>query len=406
MRPIVNALLALAFFLVPPLLAQTYLIDVPDYEWHAGCLGTACGNVMGYWDRHGLPDLYTGPTAGGVAPLDTYGNNAGIESMWASKAGFDGRPANKPGHIDDYWNYYISDAGSNFSYESTQADPYILAGRAEHAPDCIADFMGLSQKKWTNMNNECDGNIDGYGFVYWDKTGAKRSNYAPPPQGKVPVRDVQSGLRDWMRYRGYDADVFTQLAAGINPDCPAGKGFTFANLQAEINAGCPVMIFLQAPKDFSRRVGNMSRANPEIHGMLAYGYDVWPDPSGASIAIVYVRTSWGDGGGQNYTYRTWSSDSWVGWINLPVRGVIGFHPRPKIKSATRAGANLRLVWEGPASQLYDGASGATISASRYQVEQSPSLAPSQFNPVGPVTTGLTLTVPASPGFYRVKLLAP
>jgi len=400
MRPIVNALLALAFFLVPPLLAQTYLTDVPDYEWHAGCLGTACGNVMGYWDRHGLPDLYTGPTAGGVAPLDTYGNNVGIESMWASKAGFNGRPANKPGHIDDYWNYYISDAGNNFSYESTQADPYILAGRAEHAPDCLADFMGLSQKKWTNMNNECDGNIDGYGFVYWDKTGAKRSNYTPPPQGKVPVRDVPSGLRDWTRYRGYDADVFTQLAAGINPECPAGKGFTFDDLKAEIDAGYPVLIFLQTTNQYSRALGGMARANPDIHGMLAYGYE-------ASLHWVYVRTSWASG----IAYYTWEAQPWFDWrpyedVVLAVRGVIGFHPRPKIKSATREGANLRLVWEGPASQLYDGASGATTSASRYQVEQSPSLAPSQFNPVGPVTTGLTLAVPASPGFYRVKLLPP
>src|SRR5438552_18554802 len=79
------------------------LTEVPDYLWYAGCFGTASGNLMGYWDRHGFPNFYTGPTAGGVAPLDSRGGNYGIRSMWASKAGEDGRPADQPGHIDDYW---------------------------------------------------------------------------------------------------------------------------------------------------------------------------------------------------------------------------------------------------------------------------------------------------------------
>ena len=35
------------------------------------------------------------------APLDDFGAHVGIRSLWASKAGFDGRPPNQPGHIDD-----------------------------------------------------------------------------------------------------------------------------------------------------------------------------------------------------------------------------------------------------------------------------------------------------------------
>ena len=79
-----------------------YLTGVPDYEWHAGCFGTATGNLMGYWDRHGFPEFYVGPTAGGVAPLNSFGANSGILSLWASEAGRDGRPANRPGHWNDY----------------------------------------------------------------------------------------------------------------------------------------------------------------------------------------------------------------------------------------------------------------------------------------------------------------
>src|ERR1051325_8678598 len=76
--------------------AESVLLpDVPDYSWYAGCFGTASGNMMGFWDRHGLPNFYTGPTAGGVAPLNSCGTNVGIFSMWASKAGLAGRPMNK-----------------------------------------------------------------------------------------------------------------------------------------------------------------------------------------------------------------------------------------------------------------------------------------------------------------------
>src|SRR5688572_179370 len=104
------------------------LSGVPDYSWHAGCFGTAAGNLIGYWDRHGFPNMYAGPTAGGVAPLNSVGANVGIRSLWASQAGFDGRPANQPGHIDDYWAFF----GITQSYESTAPDPYVTLGRAEH----------------------------------------------------------------------------------------------------------------------------------------------------------------------------------------------------------------------------------------------------------------------------------
>ena len=87
------------------------IIDVPDYSWYAGCFGSATGNLTAFWDRNGFPDFYTGPTNGGLAPLNSNGSNAGIRSLWASKAGFDGRPANQPGHIDDYWTYYTSEIG-------------------------------------------------------------------------------------------------------------------------------------------------------------------------------------------------------------------------------------------------------------------------------------------------------
>jgi hypothetical protein len=387
--------------------SYVYLTEVPDYTWYAGCFGTATGNLMGFWDRHGFPDFYTGPTAEGVAPMNSDGENVGIRSMWASKAGFDGRPASQPGHIDDYWLYYRSDG--DFSYESTILDPYVTAGRIEHTPDCIGDFIGLSQRKWTNslspQNGECVGNIDAYSFVYWDNTGRRRTNFTPTASSGPPPRDIQSGLREWTRYRGYDAGVFTQLT-DFNTHKTTTNGFTYKDLKKEIDSGFPVLLFLQPPNQFSHTFGTMMNANPYIHGMLVYGY-IEAAGSGVNKGAI-VRTSWGSGDNQIYE---WGPVSWLDDNGFPlhIRGVIGFHPKPRIRSLTRSDRNITIIWDGPSSQIHDEMRNTTTSVHRYQLEKSSTLDASAFSPVGAETTDRTITVPDSDNdtvFYRLKLIEP
>jgi hypothetical protein len=372
---------------------DVYLLGVPDYHWYAGCFGTACGNLMGYWDRHGMRDFYTGPTAGGVAPLDDLGDNVSIRSLWASKAGVDGRPANRPGHIDDYWLFYNND--SSYSYESTAPDPYIAAGGKEHLPDCIGDFIGLSQKKWTNMGNECNGNIDAYSFVYWDMSGRRRSNYVPATNAGLPAVDIQSGLRVWAKSRGYDADVFTQLS-DFNPESPSTNGFTYEDVKAEIDAGYPLLVFLQ-PVGQTSRVLDGQTVNPPIHGVLIYGYQDYPD-----APLVYIQTSWGTGS----TFQGWTATPWLN-IGLSVRGVIGFHPKPRVRSIYRNQTSITLEWDGPHSRLYNVLDETTTSVHRYQIQRSSTLAPNSWSDVGVLTTNLSSTfidAAGSSAFYRVKLL--
>jgi hypothetical protein len=375
-----------------PAAVNVYLTEVPDYEWWGGCFGTACGNLIGYWDRHGFPDFYTGRTGEGLAPLDSFGANHGIRALWSSEAGLDGRPFNQPGHRDDYW----------VDYESTEPEPYLTAGRPEHEPDCIGDFIGLSQNRWTNMNGECDGNIDAYSFVYWDPSGQRRTNFVPGPEAGLPAIDMPSGLRAWTRYRGYDGEVFTQLT-DFNPEVPAGQGFSFEDLKAEIDAGYPVLLFLQPWGPKSRKLGAMTKANPNIHGMLAYGYYITDDGQ----AYVRYRTSWASGDNR---WHAWNAEAWeVASVQLPVRGVIGYHPFPKIRSATTADGKLTLRWDGPASVLRDATSGSSTPLHAYVVEQATSLANQEFVPVAGPTTGREATLTNccdSPAFFRVKLVKP
>ena len=370
---------------------NVYLTGTPDYEWWAGCFGTATGNLMGYWDRHGFPRFYTGPTGDGVAPLNSYGSNGGIRSLWSSQAGLDGRPKDKPGHFDDYY----------VNYESTEPDPFVSAGRSEHTPDCIGDFIGLNQKKFADLDGECSGNIDAFSFVYWDSNGDRRKNYSPSPSNGEPAVDIQSGLRAWTKWRGSESDVFTQLVS-FNPHVPVGKGFTFADLKAEIDAGYPVLVFLQSYSQYSRQVGLLDRANPHIHGMMIYGYFV----SDAGVEYVRCRTSWASG--NNWLSR-WAPINWVPDGDLPVRGVIGYHPLPKIRSITPEGNHLKIEWEGPSSELFDANEQATRKVHGYVLEMATQLQPPNFAAITGVVTDLqtTIDLPTSSQFYlRLKLVAP
>jgi hypothetical protein len=372
------------------------LVDVPDYSWYAGCYGTASGNLMGYWDRHGLPDMYTGPTAGGLAPLTSVGSNSSIRALWASQQGVDGRPAGKAGHIEDYWE---SQDGIG-SFESTADDPYVVFGRAEHTPDCIGDFLGQSQRKYANLNGECSGNIDGFAFNFWDKTGNRRTNFVPPIVNGVQVRDIQSGLREWSRSRGYSANVSSQLA-DVNPEAPLGTGFTFDDIKAEINAGYPVLLLLQRHNEFSRELLGTPGLNPLGHAILIYGYVV----TSTDVHALWIRTSWGDGG----ALAIWNSDATIPGLDLPIRGAITYHPEPKITRMERTGNQVRFEWHGPLSILHDEMSGVSNPVHQYVIERATTLDPANFTVSSEATSALETTIAApveGSAFFRVRLVNP
>ena len=370
---------------------NVYLTEVPDYEWHVGCFGTATGNLIGYWDRHGFPQFYTGPTRAGEAPLNSFGRNQDILSLWASQAGLDGRPLAQPGHYDDYYVHY----------EYAGRDPYEDEGRAEHAPDCIGDFIGLSQRKWSDLGGECSGNIDAYSFNFFDRNGLRRSNFTPSDATGQSVPDIQSGLRAFARFRGYAADTFSQLS-DFNPDKTVGHGFTFEDLKAEIDRGYPVLLFMQAFGVYSRNLGGDTRVNPSMHGMLAYGYVI--DDSGNTY--VRYRTSWASGDNQ---LSPWSDANWTPEqsLNLPLRGVIGFRPRPKLVSIAPRSGGIELRWHGPQSVLRDEGSETEWIPQRFVVEQSPGLNPAQWEPATEPINGLTATIPGcceGARFFRIRLV--
>ena len=46
------------------------LSNVPAFDWSFGCSATSAAMMAGYYDRTGYPNMYAGPTNGGVMPMD------------------------------------------------------------------------------------------------------------------------------------------------------------------------------------------------------------------------------------------------------------------------------------------------------------------------------------------------
>ena len=227
------------------------LSDVPAFDWSYGCSATSAAMLFGYYDRMGYGDMYTGPTNGGVCPLNNsaWGRTVypsvvcGECPLSATHNGIDGRATK--GHVDDYW----------IDYGNAGPDPY-LGNWAERTPgDCAGDFMGTNQARYSDM--------DGGTRFFFYSSGDPLYDYT----GQEPTyRDGCHGMKLFAESCGYTVTTnFNQLIQGQGTD--PSKGFTFADFQAEIDAGSPVLIQVTG------------------HTMLGYGYD-------ASTNTIYVHDTW------------------------------------------------------------------------------------------------------------------
>ncbi len=226
------------------------ILTVPAFNWVFGCSSVSGAMIAGYYDRNGFPNMYTGPTNGGVMPLDnsswpnwsdghtTYPNLP----LAASHQGVDGRAT--LGSIDDYW----------IQYGSSSSDPYIGHWTQHTWGEAIGDYMKTSQSAYSNT----DGSTSFYG---WNSSqiltcsamvGYNIHNY-----------DGTYGRKLFYEARGYTVtDCYSQAT-----DNKYAGGFSFAQYKAEIDAGRPVMLNLQG------------------HTIVGVGYD-------DSANTVYIHDTW------------------------------------------------------------------------------------------------------------------
>ena len=228
-------------------LTATTLSDVPGYDWSFGCSATSAAMMAGYYDRTGYSNMYTGPTNGGVAPMDNSSWGSVVINgetrkqcpISATRNGVDGRITR--GHVDDYW----------VVYGSSSPDPYITNGWTQHAyEDCTGDYMYTNQSAL--------GNTDGSTTFYYYLNGS-------PYTGTGSDSDGLYGLKQFFQSRGYTVvNFYNQYIYGYNGNT---IGFTFTQYKQQIDAGRPVLIQVSG------------------HSMVGYGYD---DVG----STVYLHDTW------------------------------------------------------------------------------------------------------------------
>ena len=239
-------------------------LAVPGFDWSFGCSATSGAMIAAYYDRNGFANMYTGPTNGGVMPLDSsswpdwrdgYGDLYGQCPLTASHQGLDGRTIR--GSMDDYW--VGSESGAN--------DPYITNHWTPHTwGDAIGDYMKTSQSGY--------GNIDGSTKFYRWPNPATPMTCAEMAANSISQYDGTYGRKLFYEKKGYQVtDCYNQ-----NTDNNGG-GFTFAKYKAEIDAGRPVFLNLAG------------------HSIVGIGYD-------SAANTVYLHDTWDYG---THT-MTWGSD--------------------------------------------------------------------------------------------------
>ncbi len=235
----------------PNIAASVNTITVPAYTWVFGCSSVSGAMIAGYYDRNGYPNMYTGPTNGGVMPLDNsswptwtdvHGDVYPNLPLAASHNGVDGRATR--GSIDDYW----------VQYGSTASDPYITGGWTQHTwGDAIGDYMKTSQSAY--------GNTDGSTMFYNYSSGSNQLTCAT--MASQSLADGTLGRELFYQARGYTVtDCYNQKT-----DNQVAGGFSFVNYKAQIDAGHPVMLNLNG------------------HTIAGVGYD-------DSTNTVYLHDTW------------------------------------------------------------------------------------------------------------------
>ena len=279
------------------------LPNFPSFDWVFGCGAVAGAMIATYYDRNGYPNIYTGPTNGGVMPLtDTsWGTwTDGNSDTWvsnplvASQIGVDGRPMR--GSIEDYW----------VAEGSTANDPYLTNGWTQHTwGTAIGDYMKTSQSTF--------GNADGESQIFYYLSGNKyHCNDMTVDNRGI---DMTYGMKEFYEARGYGVNTcFNQLT-----DSVVDGGFTLTEFQAEIDSGYPVIIFLDG------------------HFVVGYGYDG---------ATIYIRDTWDSDPNNIYT-MTWGGS----YSDMAMRAVSVLHLDPfynYLLTVNKAGTGTGHVSSNPA----------------------------------------------------------
>ncbi len=239
--------------------SQRILSGVPAYNWAFGCAATSAAMLIGYYDRHGFPNMFVpDPPYNDIAPLtnqdwnNIYGSvsisDYNVCPISATEQNVLGRSTR--GSANDYYRV----AGDNTD------DPYYNHWTEHSYADisrCSADYLGTSQH---NHFNRSDGGtaasiLSNGTKRYWDQT----VNYQTT-LGTLGMAYYINNIPDTQIAQCYVQARDGSQASGIN----ISGGFTYEDFKNEIDNLRPILLSLKAPKPNGAYAG---------HSVLAFGYN-------------------------------------------------------------------------------------------------------------------------------------
>jgi len=242
---------------VPPYDALT--LAVPATDWCFGCSATSAAMIAGYYDRNGYPNMYVGPTNGGIFPMNNDPWPDWVDAalairhqnpLSATHMGLDGRAT--AGHVDDYW----------IQADAPGPDPWVSGGTEHTYGHCTGDYMKTNQ--WVNPGEGF--NVDG-STVFNNFTDGSPTYDTDLEGYGLDIYDGGYGWKLFYQSRGYtvpDGAMFNQYIQGYKDPT---NGFTFDMYRAMIDKRIPVLIHVEG------------------HTMVGMGYQ-------ASTQKVFLHNTW------------------------------------------------------------------------------------------------------------------
>ncbi len=155
-----------------PDISVSRVLDVPDYNWYYGCCPTAIGDVLGYWDQRGYPNVIPGENGNAMTQ--------NVKNAIASPAHIVSGQQDRPGG-----SHYLGGG----TFRDSPAYP-----RHQSQPDCIADYV-KEVDFGTNPYNVHDGLLNylhSKGEQGW--TIARVRYNGTPDIWHDVVKSIQSGM--------------------------------------------------------------------------------------------------------------------------------------------------------------------------------------------------------------------